>query len=302
MKYLIGLLVFLVMVPTSFVSAGKVSGKVFGKISGKTGKNVTRVAEDIRRKVHSLMNEKPVSEIIRELSDEYEISAEDVFASLYRSAWGSSYYYLDSLSGQRLENVREIMKSMSIAFDDGPERLVKIGDLELITTIPADLKKIKIGDFEFEIKDVFSSPLLFGEVLSKDWRIAKYVLMNLSDFVDEEGAKILVRLWDNNSILQRDLHLALEKYHLIGNPELVLKWFQLAVPEGYLEFFNMRFAIERGIEKLHDFIVSEDLSRQETDFMKTILAATRENDDFLKHVNILISWKRANLEAPGPIG
>ncbi len=187
------------------------------------------------------------------------------------------------------------MNSLSTTFrHDDLTRNVEIEGLVFSTTLPVEARKLNIGDLEFEIKDVLSSPLFSKDMITLYPPMSHYVLINLSDFTrTQRGVETLLRFWHYSSFLASRLHLVLEKHHLVNNPELVLKWFEKTVLKRGLGEFSL-IAREKDIDRLNDFILSGLIGsghQRDIDLMETIVEVTKESDDFLNYVNDLMSGK-----------
>ena len=307
-------LVFLMTTPVCFAAGlGGLTGAL--KTGGKLGRTMTDALEAekfIKRNVNDLIDEKPVPEIIRHLSEAPELShvgPVDIAAVLYsRAIRKNRISGFERLSGQELENIKALMESLSVLSRGGPVKAVKIGDHEF--RAPFHDAKMEIGDFEFEMKEVFSSPLFslsnpspsvsLGHV---HLRVEEFVLVNLSDFT-EWGSETLVRLWGQSErTLHRFLPEALEKRHLIDNPELVLKWFEEDVghygdmfagsPRLIEDHFRWAPGVTEGfgsLNRLNGFIRSSLSSPNPEDirFMETVFSASKENHGFSNYLDYLI--------------
>ncbi len=149
------------------------------------------------------------------------------------------------------------------------------------TNVHGDVYEVKVGGFEFELADIFSSPLFFRFYVFSGlhrnqyyWKVSDYIILNLSSFVtDKRRVQGLIWFWRKDPFLRRDLHRAIEQHHLVGHFELVLEWFGRG--PAYLNRLDRMIRL--------DFI-----ERRGSPFMDTILDATNENNDFLKHVNQLL--------------
>ncbi len=256
MKYLISLFVFLVMGSVSSASIVRLGGKLIGRTEVNM-EMLKKLKSNINRRIGVLLDEKSVPEIIRDVLEDpnfinFAINPVDVAALLYsRTIIRLHLSELSGVPGQKLENIRMIRDSLDVAFgpdDNDVRRMVQIGDTEFETTLPVGVKKLKIGDFEFEIKEILSSFFFIrGYTNARDFfditgdpRLEEYILMNLSDFT-QEGAEVLIRFWDRGGILQRELPKVFERHHLVNNPLLVFKWFKEGVEHYQRDIMGVPF-------------------------------------------------------------
>ncbi len=309
MKYLTSLFVLFMTFQTSFANPAKVALRSMGK----TIKDVPEAEKFIKQNIHDLIGKKPISEIIRDLSEASElsdvsISPADIAAVLYsRAIRKNRISGFERLSGQELENMKALMESLSVLSRDDSLKTVEINGAEFRAPFPDE--KLEIGDFEFEMKEVFSSPLFslsnpspsasLGKVHSG---VEEYVLVNLSDFT-QGGAGVLARLWDQSKTLQHYLPDALEKHHLVDNPELVLKWFEKGVghhmdmfvdsPRFIADHFSLAPGVTEGfglLNRLNGFIKSSlsSLNPKDDGFIETIFLAAREDNGFSNYFDYLL--------------
>ena len=315
MRCFICSLVFLMIAPVGFAAGlGSLTTplRTGGKLAGKTIADISELERFIKRNIDDLIDKKPVSEIIRDLSETPElsdISPADIAAVLYsRAIRKTRISGFERLSGQELENMKALMESLSVLSREVPVKKVVIEGVEFKAPFPDE--KMEIGDFGFEMKEVFSSPLFslsnpsprvsLGEVPS---RAEEYVLVNLSDFT-QGGVGTLVRLWDQSEQILRDyLPKALEKHHLVDNPELVLKWFEKGVghygdmftesPRFIADHFGSAPGVTEGfgsLNRLNGFIKSglSSLDPKDADFTETIFLAAREDGGFSNYLDYLL--------------
>ena len=273
MKYLnliiLTVFVFFVAISSAFANPIKVFKEAREEITGvagKTGEYLTkqRIGE-LNRDIRIFIKEKPVSDIVKDLSDDFVVSPEDVLAGLYSYAKRKTDFGSE-MSGQELQNVEAVMDAVVPVLEKG------------------DTKQVRIGDFDFVMTDVISSPALsiksvFGVDTMDTFAVpgvemvVKYIAGNLSDFT-KDGAQALVRFFDHSRHFRfyGRLHVfqSIEIDHLIGNHELLLRLFQLEY--------------ERG--KLAGFILSKN-----DDFRETVIVASRDNREFSEYVDSVLKNK-----------
>ena len=263
---ILAVFVFSVMISTAFANPIKTLREAAEEITGVVGRRgeglTKRKLWELNRNIRLLIKKKPVSDIIEDLSDE-SVSQEDVVAGLYSYAKRRMDDPDSEMSEQELDNALEVTTAVEL-LEEG------------------QTKQQKIGGFEFGMTDIISAfsrrSVFFDDdtvsgVVGMEMEMemtARYIAGNLSDFT-ENGAQTLVRLFDHSRSFRFygfQVFEAIEMNHLIGNHELLLRFFQL----------------EYRRDDLARFILSGN-----GDFKETVIIAGRGHSGFSKYVDSVLN-------------